>query len=78
MSDIKGKIWYAAGSLIQNHRRMAERDGMTLREWYKQYRDEFRQYDIDVNITLEEELDLVAKQKRGTPCPWTIQKPKHD
>lgn len=79
---IKMRILLAAGLLIQQHRIMAELEGITLREWYNQYRDEFRQYDIDVDkidvdITLEEELALIAKQKRGTPCPWTIPNPKH-
>lgn len=39
---IKMRILYASGCLIQHHRRLAEMDGMTLREWYNQYRDEFR------------------------------------
>lgn len=80
---VKMRILLAAGLLIQQHRIMAELEGMTLREWYNQYRDEFRQYDIDVdkidvNITEQEELVLVGLAHKGTPYPWTIQKPKHD
>lgn len=74
---MKAFIFYYIDCLVQKHKLFAEQEGVSLREWYDFHRDSFRKYGIDVdkidvNMTLEEELELVHAAHKGTPLPWVI------